>query len=105
MPQWRWNILPAIAAAAFAEKPDEPLPIWASKHVFLDRRITTRPGYYDPDEYAWTWEFQEIIRTRHIWEKKLDGDGATRHLSCRAPSSTPAVKARLPPRAFTRSTR
>jgi hypothetical protein len=69
---YRWNIFPAIAAAAFAEKPDGPLPIWASKHVFLDRRITTRPGYYDPDEYAWTWEFQEIIRTRHIWEKKLD---------------------------------
>lgn len=72
---WRWNLLPAIAAAAFAEKPNIPLPIWAQQNVFLDRRMTTRPGYPDPDEYPWTWEFQEIIRTRHVWEKKLE-DGA-----------------------------
>jgi phage terminase large subunit GpA-like protein len=37
--------------------------------------MTTRPGLYDPDEYPATWEFQEIMRTRHVWEKKLD-DGA-----------------------------
>src|SRR5437868_2372243 len=72
---WRWNLLPAIAAGAFEEKPDIPLPLWAQKNVFLDRRMTTRPGHPDPEEYPWTWEFQEIIRTRHVWEKKLD-DGA-----------------------------
>jgi hypothetical protein len=72
---WRWHVIPPIAAAAFAEKPDIPLPLWAAKNVFLDRRMTTRPGFYDPEEYPWTWEFQEIIRTRHVWEKKLD-DGA-----------------------------
>lgn len=72
---WRWNLIPSIAAAAFAEKPDIPLPVWAQQNVFLDRRMTTRPGYPDPEEYPWTWEFQEIIRTRHVWEKKLD-DGA-----------------------------
>jgi hypothetical protein len=75
-PVWQWDIIPAIARIAFAEKPDIPLPIWASQKVFLDRRMTTRPGFYDPDEYPWTWEFQEIIRTRHVWEKKL-ADGAT----------------------------
>lgn len=72
---YRWNILPAILAAAFAEKPNEPLPIWASKNVFLDRKMTTRPGFYDPEEYPWTWEFQEILRVRQVWEKKLD-DGS-----------------------------
>jgi hypothetical protein len=72
---WRWNILPALARLAFALKPDIPLPLWAQKNVFLDRRMTTRPGYPDPDEYPWTWEFAEILRTRHVWEKKLD-DGA-----------------------------
>jgi hypothetical protein len=73
---WRWNLFPSIAEAAFAKKPDIPLPYWAQKNVFLDRRMTTRPGFYDPDEYPATWEFQEIFRTRHVWEKKLD-DGAT----------------------------
>lgn len=72
---WRWNILPALARLAFALKPDIPLPLWAQQNVFLSRRMTTRPGYPDPDEYPWTWEFQEIIRTRFVWEKKLD-DGA-----------------------------
>jgi|GEM_PF-5685006 len=72
---WRWNIIPPIAATAFEEKPNIPLPVWASQNVFLDRKMTTRPGYPDPDEYPWTWEWQEIIRTRHVWEKTLD-DGA-----------------------------
>lgn len=36
--------------------------------------MTTRPGYYDPDEFLWTWEFQEIIRLRRIWERKIDED-------------------------------
>lgn len=75
MNTWRWNIIPALLAEAFAEKPDIPLPIWASQNVRLDRRMTTRPGYYDPDEYAWTWEFQEIGRRRQIFEKTLE-DGA-----------------------------
>jgi hypothetical protein len=77
---WRWNILPAIMAAAFTPKPNLPLPIWASLQgkahgggVYLDRRMTTRPGFYNPDEYPWTWEFQEIIRTREVWEKEIDG--------------------------------
>jgi hypothetical protein len=61
-----WRFMPALWAAAFAERPDEPLPIWASKNVFLDRRVTTRPGYYDPGEFPWTWEFQEILRTRQF---------------------------------------
>lgn len=69
---YRWNIVPALAAAAFAEKPNEPLPIWAQKNVFLDRRMTTRPGYPDPDEYPWTWEFAEIMRTRVVWEKEIE---------------------------------
>ncbi|MBA3833671.1 MAG: phage terminase large subunit family protein [Chthoniobacterales bacterium] len=73
--RWRWHLLPSLAAAAFAQKPDEPLPIWAQKNVFLDRRMTTRPGPYDPDEYPGTWEFQEIMRNRVVHEKKLP-DGA-----------------------------
>lgn len=72
---WRWDIVPPIAKTAFEEKPNIPLPIWASQHVFLDRKMTTRPGYPDPDEYPWTWEWQEIMRLRYVWEKKLD-DGA-----------------------------
>jgi hypothetical protein len=71
-----WHILDKVFAEVFTPMPDDPLPIWASKHVFLDRRMTTRPGFYDPFEYAWTWEFQEILRTREVWEKVLD-DGAT----------------------------
>jgi hypothetical protein len=74
-PQWRWNVIPPIAAAAFEAKPDIPLPLWAQRNVFLDRRMTTRPGHPDPDEYPWTWEFAEILRCRHIFEKKLE-DGA-----------------------------
>ncbi|HEY4282356.1 MAG TPA: terminase gpA endonuclease subunit [Chthoniobacterales bacterium] len=69
---WRWNILPLIAATAFVEKPNIPLPIWAKENVFLDRRMTTRPGHPDPDEYPWTWEFAEIMRTRHVWEKEIE---------------------------------
>ncbi|CAN5459564.1 hypothetical protein BH20VER3_BH20VER3_00620 [soil metagenome] len=72
---WHWKILPALTAAAFAKKPDEALALWAEKNVFLDRRMTTRPGHPSPDEYPWTWEFGEIIRTREVWEKKLE-DGA-----------------------------
>lgn len=72
---WRWFLLPSIARAAFAEKPNIPLPLWAQKNVFLDRKMTTRPGFYDPDEYAGTWEFQEILRIRYVWEKTLE-DGA-----------------------------
>jgi hypothetical protein len=88
-PRWRWNLLPAIFAAAFAEKPDEPLPLWAKRNVFLDRRMTTRPGYYDPEEFLWTWEFQEIIRTRRIWEQKLlDGTVAIVDGHPRAPTLT-----------------
>lgn len=77
---WRWNILPAIFAAAFAPKPNLPLPVWASLQgkahgggVYLDRRMTTRPGFYNPDEYPWTWELQEIIRTGEVWEKEVGG--------------------------------
>lgn len=64
-----------LAAAAFAEKPDIPLPIWAQQNVFLDRRMTTRPGYPDPEEYPGTWAPAEILRTRHVWEKRME-DGA-----------------------------
>jgi hypothetical protein len=69
---WRWKIIPAIAAEAFIEKPDIPLPLWAQQNVSLDRRMSTRPGPPDPDEYPWTWEFAEIMRTRHIWEKEIE---------------------------------
>lgn len=72
---WSWPILGPLLRKAFAAIPDEPLPIWASRHVFLDRKITTKPGYYKPDEFPWTWEFQEIIRTRrvHLYEHPADG--------------------------------
>lgn len=74
-PQWSWHFLPPLSAAAFEKKPDIPLLLWAQQNVFLDRRMTTRPGHPDPAEYPWTWEFGEIIRLRHVWEKQLD-DGA-----------------------------
>ena len=62
--RWQWPIMAPLLRTAFAPIPDEPLPIWASKNVFLDRKVTTKPGFYDPDEFPWTWEMQEIIRTR-----------------------------------------
>ncbi len=73
---YRWSIIPSIALAVFAEQPDDPLPIWAQKHVRLDSRMTSRPGQYNPDEYPATWEFQEIFRTRHIWEQEIDNHAA-----------------------------
>jgi hypothetical protein len=71
-----WVLLDKVFAEVFALKPDEPLPVWASKNIVLDRRMTTRPGFYRADEYPWTWELQEIIRTREIFEVTLDS-GAT----------------------------
>jgi len=68
-------LLDKVFAEIFAQAPDEPLPIWASHNIMLDRRMTTRPGFYRADEYPWTWELQEIIRTRHVWEKTAS-DGA-----------------------------
>ena len=72
------RFMAALWARAFQPKPQIPLPIWASKAgkpygggVFLDRRVTTRPGYYDPDEFPWTWEFQEILRTREFDGKQV----------------------------------
>jgi hypothetical protein len=95
-PRWRWNLLPAIFAAAFAEKPDEPLPLWAKRNVFLDRRMTTRPGYYDPEEFLWTWEFQEIIRTRRIWERssRTAPSSSSTPSSGISPTSPPVIRRR-----------
>lgn len=61
---WRWGVVPGLLARAFAAIPETPVPVWAGKHVFLDRRVTTRPGYYDVEETPWTYEFQDIFRTR-----------------------------------------
>lgn len=70
--RFNWSLFPAIAAAVFAPRPEDPLPIWAQKHVRLDSRMTSRPGQYDPNEYPATWEFQEIFRTRHVWEQEIE---------------------------------
>lgn len=73
---WHWTILPGLVQTAFAPVPDIPLPIWASKHVFLSRKITSKPGFYDPEEFPWTWEFQEILRTRRAAMIAHPADGA-----------------------------
>ena len=72
----KWHVLDKVFAEVFTPSPDVPLPIWASKNVFLDRRMTTRPGYYNPGEYPWTWELQEVMRLRRLWEAEAP-DGAT----------------------------
>lgn len=84
-PDWTWGILGPLARKAFAPIPSTPLPLWAKKHVFLDRKITTKPGFYDPEEYPWTWEFQEIIRTRAFGTYRHPVDGAL----CLCDSVTP----------------
>jgi hypothetical protein len=95
---WRWFFLPSLVKAAFAEKPNIPLPVWAKQNVFLDRRMTTRPGYYDPDEYPGTWAFQEILRTRHVWEKEIEEsvvvivDPATEGATCMEVHDVAAMK-------------
>ncbi len=72
---WRWPLLASIAKQTFRPRDTTPLPLWAKRKVFLSRRVTTKPGPYDPDEFPWTWEFQEIIRTRIAVEYIAD-DGA-----------------------------
>lgn len=75
-PAWRWDILGPLLRTAFAPIPTTPLPLWAGQNVFLDRKVTTKPGFYDPDEFGWTWEFQEIIRTRAVGTYAHPHDGA-----------------------------
>lgn len=73
---WKWPILGPIFREAFRERDQTPVPTWASKKVFLSRKITTKPGYYDPEEFPWTWEYQDMFRTRQaFW--RTDADGAT----------------------------
>lgn len=57
-----------IRQEVFAERPNVPLPAWANKNVVLSRRQSSIPGPYDPNEFPWTWEFQEIMRTRKVYE-------------------------------------
>lgn len=73
---WHWPILGPLLRKAFAPISSEPLPRWAQRNVFLDRRITTKPGFYDPEEYPWTWEFQDMIRTHEMWTMAHPADGA-----------------------------
>jgi hypothetical protein len=72
---WQWFVLPALFKRAFQPRDETPVPLWAKKWVFLNRRITTKPGYYDIDEFPWTYEFQDLFRTRTAYEKTLP-DGA-----------------------------
>lgn len=82
---WSWQILGPLFRSAFSPIPDTPLPIWASREVFLDRKITTKPGFYDPEEFGWTWEFHEILRTRAYGTIIHPLDGAL----CQVDSTTP----------------
>ncbi len=61
---WRWHLLPGILARTFRPRDETPVPVWAGKRVFLNRRITTKPGFYDVGEFPWTYEFQDMFRTR-----------------------------------------
>lgn len=72
---WRWGILPPLVRDTFKPRDETPVPIWAKKWVFLSRRITTKPGYYDVEEFPWTYEYQDFFRTRKAFEKKMP-DGA-----------------------------
>lgn len=69
-------ILGPILREAFTPPPDIPLPVFASQNVFLDRRMTTKPGFYDPQEFLWTWEFQEMMRLRAMFTFEHPADGA-----------------------------
>lgn len=92
--QWSWLILGPLLRKAFAPISDEPLPRWAQRKVWLDRRITTKPGYYDPDEFLWTWEFQEMIRTREMWTLPHPFDGAICLCDPETPGATRASVSR-----------
>jgi hypothetical protein len=72
---WRWNLLPSLFQVAFQPRDETPVPLWARKWVFLSRRITTKPGYYDYEEFPWTYEYQDFFRTRTAFEMTMP-DGA-----------------------------
>jgi hypothetical protein len=72
---WRWPILAPLFRQTFAPRDETPVPVWAKAHVFLSRRITTKPGYYDFEEFPWTYEYQDFFRTRRAFEAKA-ADGA-----------------------------
>src|SRR6266508_5807961 len=65
----RLPLLAPLLRQAFEPKPGMPLHAWASQNVFLDRRITARPGFYDDALFPWTWAFMEIARHRKVYEK------------------------------------
>ena len=92
---WSWSLLGPLLRQAFTPIPTEPLPVWASKHVFLDRRMTTKPGFYDPEEYLWTWEYQEMIRTREMWLLAHPADGALCIVDPDTPGATKHTVSRI----------
>ena len=63
-----FSLLGPILKQAFEPKPELPLHEWAAANVFLDRRITARPGFYDPSLFPFVWDFMEIARHRRIHE-------------------------------------
>lgn len=67
--------MPGIFRRAFQPRDETPVPLWSFKNVFLSRRITTKPGFYDVEEFPWTYEFQDFFRTRTAYERTLS-DGA-----------------------------
>jgi len=72
---WRWPILGPLLRRAFAPRDACPIAEWARKKVFLSRRITTKPGPYDVEEFPWTYECQDFFRTRTAYERTMP-DGA-----------------------------
>src|SRR5688572_27995572 len=73
--QWGWEVLPALMRRTFAPRDETAVPVWAKTRVFLSRRITTKPGFYDVEEFPWTYEFQDFFRTRRAFERTMP-DGA-----------------------------
>lgn len=40
--------------------PDRPVWQWAAENVYLDEKMTSEPGYFDPSKTPWTKEWQEL---------------------------------------------
>lgn len=70
-PPSRYPILGPIIKESFAPRSTIPVPIWGKTNVFLTRKMTTKPGFYDYEEFPWNYEFQEFFRTRTAYEKEL----------------------------------
>ncbi|HRJ09356.1 MAG TPA: phage terminase large subunit family protein [Prosthecobacter sp.] len=54
------DFIVSLAGDYMQETPTEPVWQWAARNVYLDEKMTSEPGYFDPTKTPWTKEWQEL---------------------------------------------